>query len=212
MLTAQILFSTLPGSRLSNIELYFHHLMNSMKEFAIFPSRCEAAFLAQCAHESGLFSAVRENLNYSSHGLLRTFPRYFTLGESEDYARQPQRIANRVYANRMGNGPETSGDGWAFRGRGLIQLTGRNNYTAASRGLGRDLIADPTYLETPEGAARSAAWFWTENRLNVPASRGDIDEVSRLVNAGPRGLLRNVHGLAERRAHYERILRAIEGG
>jgi putative chitinase len=210
MLTLQKLIQALPTARISNIELYYSHLIAAMTEFSIFPSRCEAAFLAQCAHESGLFSAVRENLNYSADGLLRTFPRHFTAAQAQDYARQPERIANRVYANRMGNGAETSGDGWAYRGRGLIQLTGKNNYTAAGRGLNRDLVTDPSYLETPEGAARSAAWFWYENRLNTPAARGDIDEVSRLINAGPNGSLRNVHGLAERRTHYNRILSAFE--
>jgi len=210
MLTVEKLIQALPNARISNVEQFYPHLINAMTEFSIFPSRCEAAFLAQCAHESAFFSAVRENLNYSVNGLLRTFPRYFTASQAEDYARQPQRIANRVYANRMGNGPESSGDGWAYRGRGLIQLTGKNNYTAAGRGLNKDLINDPSYLETPEGAARSAAWFWNENRLNIPASRGDINEVSRLINAGPNGSLRNVHGLEERRTHYNRILNAIE--
>lgn len=212
MLTVNNLFSALPNTtRLVNVELYFPHLINAMNEFAIFPSRCEAAFLAQTAYESAYFSAVRENLNYSMHGLLSVFRRYFTPEQAEDYARQPQRIANRVYANRMGNGPESSGDGWAFRGRGLIQLTGKNNYVAASRGLNRDLVSDPSYLETPEGAARSAAWFWNTNNLNTPASAGNIDEVSRLINAGPGGSLRSVHGLVERRTLYERILRAIDG-
>jgi len=211
MLTKENLIIALsPQVRRNNVELYFDHLVNSMNEFAIFPSRCEAAFLAQCAQESGLFSAVKENLNYSAQGLLKTFSRYFTSQLANSYARNPERIANRVYANRMGNGPEESGDGWAYRGRGLIQLTGKNNYIACGNGLGKDLVSDPSYLETPEGAARSAAWFWTENNLNDPASRGNIDEVSRIVNAGPGGRLSNVHGLESRRNYYHKILSAIE--
>lgn len=210
MLTIQKIAQALPNARISNIELYFPHLVEAMKKFGILHTRSIAAFLAQCAHESALFSRVVENLNYSAEGLLNTFPRYFNTSEAQQYARKPERIANRVYANRMGNGPESSGDGWTYRGRGLIQLTGKNNYIALSKDLDIDVVKNPSYLETPEGASRSAAWFWRKNNLNAPAIRGDIDEVSRIVNAGPAGSLRSVHGLTERRNYYNRILSTLE--
>jgi putative chitinase len=159
-----------------------------MEEFEINTKQRQAMFLAQCAHESGHFRLVSENLNYSADGLRRVFPKYFRDVDANDYHRQPEKIANRVYSSRMGNGDEASGDGWRFRGRGLIQLTGKSNYIACSEDLEVDLLENPDYLLTPEGAARSAAWFWWQNDLNDYADKGDIVGCSKRVNGGTIGL------------------------
>ena len=160
----------------------------AMEEFEINTKARQAMFLAQCAHESGHFRLVSENLNYSADGLRRVFPKYFRDVDANDYHRQPEKIANRVYSSRMGNGDEASGDGWRFRGRGLIQLTGKSNYIACSEDLEVDLLENPDYLLTPEGAARSAAWFWWQNDLNDYADKGDIVGCSKRVNGGTIGL------------------------
>lgn len=149
----------------------------------------QAAFLAQTGHESGSFTAVRENLNYSAAGLRKVFKKYFPTDElAAQYARKPEQIANRVYANRMGNGNELSGDGWKYRGRGLIQLTGKNNYVACGKDLEVDLLKNPNWLETPEGAVNSALWFWNRNALNVYADFQDIKGMTKRINGGYNGL------------------------
>lgn len=159
-----------------------------------------AAFLAQIGHESGEFQTMRENLNYSAQGLRATFPKYFpTVGTAQAYARQPQKIANRVYANRMGNGDEKSGDGWRFKGRGLIQITGRNNYTALAKYLGKTLDETIAYLETPEGAVVSAAWYWKVNNLRDLEERNEFGMLTRKINGG-------TNGLEHRKLLYERAL------
>ena len=147
-----------------------------------------AHFLAQTAHESGGFTAIVENLNYSADSLSKIFHKYFTDVDPNDYARQPEKIANRVYANRMGNGDEDSGDGFKFRGRGLIQLTGKNNYSAMAADLGIDVDQCSEYLETPEGACESAAWFWNKNGLNKLADADDVTAVTKKINGGTIGL------------------------
>ena len=141
-------------------------------------------FLAQCAHESGYFRRFSENLNYSLEGLLKVFPKYFKYGfrDPYEYRNKPQRIANVVYANRMGNGDEKSGDGWKYRGRGLIQITGKNNYTKCLNDLGR---TEPEYLETPEGAVRSAIWFWKTNLLY---NEVNMNVITRRINGSFNGL------------------------
>lgn len=154
----------------------------------------QAGFLAQCAHESGSFCRVTENLNYSAEGLVKIFPKYFpTLDSTKGYARMPEKIANKVYGNRMGNGPETSGDGWKFRGRGLIQLTGRSNYMKCGPSLGVDLTSSPEYLETVAGAVKSAYWFWNTNGLNSFADADDIKGMTRKINGGFIGLEERQH-------------------
>ncbi len=158
-----------------------------------------AAFFAQVAHESGDFTAVRENLNYSANGLLATFPTHFDTTTAAQYARQPEQIANHLYSNRMGNGNEASGDGWKFRGRGFIQLTGKDNYTKCGNSLGVDLLSTPEYLETLEGAMRSALWYWTANDLNHWADLGDIVTITKKINGG-------TIGLADRQMLYKRAL------
>ena len=169
----------------------------AMEEFGIDTPARQAMFLAQCGHESGNFAHVEENLNYKAEGLNKIFKKYFpTLEEAMAYARQPERIANKVYANRMGNGDEASGDGYRYRGRGLIQLTGKDNYDACARALNVDLHGQPDYLETAEGASRSAAWFWSHNNLNRFADADDIVGCTKRVNGG-------TIGLEDRTHHYE---------
>lgn len=162
-----------------------------------------AAFLAQVGHESANLTAIRENLNYSQAGLLKTFSKYFpTEALAGKYARNPKLIASRVYANRMGNGDEASQDGWKFRGRGLIQTTGKNNYTLFSTDLKMSLDDVTTYMETNEGAAMSAAWFWSTNNLNTLADQGRFTDLTKRINGG-------VNGLDDRKAIWNRARQFI---
>lgn len=149
-----------------------------------------AGFMAQCGHESRNFSVLSENLNYSASALNRIFPRYFErVGRSaQDYHRQPEKIANRIYGNRMGNGPEESGDGWTYRGGGLIQLTGKNNYTAFTEDVGIRLDQGPDYVRTKQGAIASACWFWDKNNINTYCDNNDIVGMTKRINGGTIGL------------------------
>lgn len=151
-----------------------------------------AHFLAQCGHESGGFKIVNENLNYSAKGLNGIFKKYFpTMQLAEAYQRNPQKIANKVYSSRMGNGPEASGDGYKFRGRGYIQLTGRDNYTAFGKAINEDIPSNPDLVATKYPLA-SAAWFFTKNGLHKMADQGATDQVvtqiTKRVNGGTIGL------------------------
>jgi putative chitinase len=150
-----------------------------------------AHFLAQCSHESGDFKVTQENLNYSGKGLLATFPKYFDVETALVYEHKPEKIANVVYANRMGNGDKASGDGYRFRGRGYIQLTGHDNYAAFGKAIGEDTLANPDLVATKYPLA-SAAWFWNKNKINAIADGGATSEVvakvTRKVNGGVIGL------------------------
>jgi putative chitinase len=152
-----------------------------------------AHFFGQCAHESGNFKVFNENLNYSADGLSKIFKKYFpSVAAAQPYARKPEKIANKVYANRMGNGPESSGDGWKFRGRGPIQLTGKDNYTAFSKDIGRpDVLTNPDIVAT-ELAFESALWFFRKNNLLAVADKGVTDavilQITKRVNGGTHGL------------------------
>lgn len=146
------------------------------------------AFLAQCGHESCGFTALSENLNYSSTALLRVWPKRFNQETAELYARKPEAIANHVYANRMGNGDEASGDGWKFRGKGLIQLTGRDNHAAFAKHAGISIDVIGGYLLSIEGAVQSACWFWQTHGCNVYADRGDVKGCTKAINGGLNGL------------------------
>jgi putative chitinase len=159
-----------------------------------------AAFLAQTAHESGAFNFTKENLSYGAKGLMTTFKKYFPTEDlAKQYERKPEKIANRVYANRMGNGPEESGDGYKFCGRGLIQLTGKSNYTRFAADLDVTLDECVAYMETPAGAVSSAGWFWDQNNLNQYCDSGDFAMLTKRINGG--------HiGLADRQHHYEQAL------
>lgn len=162
-----------------------------MQRFGITTAARAAAFIAQLGHESAGLSRIEENLNYNAGRLLEVFPSHFTPGTAADYARQPERIANRVYANRMGNGNESSGDGWRFRGRGLIQITGRDNYVWIGSMLDLPLAEQPQLLLDLDLAAASAAAYWRGRGLNALADAGDIVGITRRINGGR-------HGLADR--------------
>lgn len=167
-----------------------------LEEYGIDTPLRLAHFLAQTSHESGGFRAVEENLNYRAEQLLKIFPKYFRDKDPNDYAKQPEKIANLVYGSRLGNGPVESGDGYRYRGRGLIQLTGKSNYERFAAGIESDLDEAVEYLTTPEGAVESAAWFWANNGLNELADTDDVIKVTKRINGG-------TIGLAERQTHTE---------
>jgi putative chitinase len=148
-----------------------------------------AAFVAQCAHESANFKFLRENLNYRAESLMRTWPKHFpTMEIARQYERKPEKIANRAYANRMGNRDEASGDGWRYLGRGLIQLTGKENYTWFAASLNMEVDDVVEYLGTFEGAVQSACFFWESNELNKWADKKDIVTLTKRINGGTIGL------------------------
>ena len=161
----------------------------TFEKFDISTPERQACFLGQCAHESGGFTALSENLNYSASSLCRVWPKRFpTVADGQNCERNPQKIANRVYANRMGNGDEESGEGYAYRGRGLIQLTGKANYEACGAALGVDLVSNPDLVATPEYAALSAGWFWSKNKLNAYADKNDMEGLTKKINGGTHGI------------------------
>ncbi|TCK39636.1 putative chitinase [Paraburkholderia sp. BL8N3] len=168
-----------------------------------------AAFLAQIGHESAGLSALVENLNYSAPELLSTFPSHFTEADAAKYARQPERIANRAYANRNGNGDESSGDGWKYRGRACLQVTGRRNYQLASIGIDLDLIAHPELLEQPSDAALASAWWWSNHYLNGYADVGQFLQISRMINLGSATKAATPNGYPQRLALYGAAKRAF---
>ena len=161
-----------------------------------------AGFLAQVGHESGGLRFTVENLNYRAEALTRVWPSRFPQGVAESYAMQPERIANRAYADRMGNGDEASGDGWAYRGRGLIQLTGKDNYAAFSLEANNEALTKPDLVAEVELAALSAGWFWSRNGLNALADAKDIVGMSRRVNGG-------TNGLDDRQMRYSRLISCL---
>ena len=162
-----------------------------------------AHFVAQCAHESGNFVFIKENLNYKAASLQKIFGKYFPTAElAAQYANRPERIANRVYANRMGNGDEASGDGFRYCGRGLIQLTGKDNYTFFAGSLDISVEEASEYLATFEGSAQSACWFWEQNKLNRFADANDVKGLTRAINGG-------YIGLSDREKHTEHALHVL---
>lgn len=166
----------------------------TFERFNITTPRQQAAFIGQCGHESANFKVLEENLNYRAATLLKLFPRTpkrtwgFTPEEAAEYERQPRRIANRIYSNRMNNRDEASGDGWRFRGRGILQLTGAANYHHASQALGVDFIMEPDLVATPEYAALTAGWFWDTHKLNALAESGNNLALTKRINGGTIGL------------------------
>jgi putative chitinase len=179
-------------------ESIFNRLPEVIKRYEINTPKRLAHFISQCGHESGGFKVFTENLNYSAEGLLKTFPKYFNAETAAASARKPERIANRVYANRMSNGNEESGDGWKFRGRGCIQLTGRANYTAYDQAVPENVLENPD-LVAGALALDSAGWFWKTNGLNKIADAGDVTAVTKRVNGG-------THGLADRQSRYSALI------
>jgi putative chitinase len=174
-----------------------------LEDYEINTPKRIAAFLAQTHHESGGYVWLTENLNYSADGLLRVFPKYFkTMEIAKAYARQPDKIANRTYADRMGNGDEASGDGSKYKGRGLIQLTFKNNYFWFAASLEITPEEASEYTQSFEGAAQSACWYWSENRLNRFCDANDIKGLSKAINGG-------FKGLEDREVQYARALRLL---
>ena len=178
------------GVATTDAEQYIGQFEEVLPKYGIADSRQRLAhFFAQILHESGCLRFDMENLNYSADALLKVFPKYFkTREEAEAYARQPQKIANRVYASRMGNGNEASGDGWKYRGRGLIQLTGKDNYAAFASWVGDPRIVDDPDLVSSEYAVHSAVFFWDSRKLNALADNDDVVGLTKKINGGTNGL------------------------
>jgi putative chitinase len=200
ILTKDQLGKIIPGN--PYIDHWYDALSQALPDYDINTPKRIAAFLAQCAHESGGFVFLQENLNYQAASLCRVWPRYFNSANAAQYAHNQEKIANRAYGGRMGNGPEETGDGWKFHGRGLIQLTGRSNYQAFADSIETDISDIPEYLATFEGAVQSACWFWENNNLNQFADIGDILTMTKRINGG-------TLGLDDRTARYNRALQIM---
>lgn len=204
ILTRDQLGQLLPGN--PYLDYWYSALERCLPDYDINSPQRVAAFIAQCAHESGNFRMLKENLNYKAATLRKIFPKYFPTDEiAAQFAAMPNKqeaIANRVYGGRMGNGPEATGDGWRFCGRGLIQLTGRNNYQAFADSIETDVNDIPEYLATFEGAVQSACWFWETNKLNQWADAGDILTLTKRINGG-------TIGLEDRIKHYNHALHVL---
>ncbi len=189
LITEQQLLQILPNAG-HHAGFFVPALNAAMGRFGITSPVRVAAFLAQVGHESAHLTQLVENLNYSARGLAATWPSRYLGADGQPnalaqrLARNPQAIATNAYASRTGNGDEASGDGWRFRGRGLLQITGRKNYRAAGAGLGLPLEAEPELLEQPEQAARSSAWWWAAHGLNDLADSGSFALITRTINGG----------------------------
>lgn len=187
------------------VEAWYNELVELLPVFEINTLGRVAAFIAQTAHESGGYSALKENLNYSAESLHKLWPNRFPTVESAmPYNRNPQAIANKVYCARMGNGPEESGEGYAYCGRGLLQLTGKANYSAFAEYAGMAVEDAPAYIETPRGAVHSACWFWYSNDLNTYADAGDFTGMTKRINGG-------TIGLEDRIKHYNHAVEVLQG-
>ena len=204
ILTREQLAQLLPGN--PYLDHWYHALEQALPDYDINTPQRVAAFIAQCAHESGGFRALKENLNYKAATLRKIFPKYFPDDATANhYASLPNKqeaIANRVYGGRMGNGPEASGDGFRYCGRGLIQLTGKSNYQNFADSIETPVEDIPEYLATFEGAVQSACWFWEANNLNQWADKGDILTLTKRINGG-------TIGLDDRIKHYEHALHVV---
>lgn len=189
--------------RAPHVDQWFLAIRAILPDYEIDTPERVACWLGQTAHESGNYRFLRENLNYSADGLNKIFKKYFpTVESAKPYARNPEKIANRVYASRMGNSDEASGDGWKYRGRGLIQLTGKNNYTLFAAAIDTPLEQIPEYLQTFEGAVQSACWFWEQNNLNKFADSRDIITMSKRINGG-------TIGMEDRIQKYDKYLKIL---
>jgi putative chitinase len=187
-------------SRNKNTAELFEVFSDVLPRYEITTIERVAAFLAQCGHESADFTVLKENLNYSAEGLSKVFPKRFpTVAAAQPYNRNPEKIANKIYADRMGNGPEASGEGYKFRGRGAIQLTGKENYTKFAASVDKSLDEAVAYTETLAGAIESACWFWSTNKLNALADATDIVALTKRINGG-------TIGLEDRKHHFENNL------
>lgn len=199
--TQEQLAQILPNN--PHLEHWYEALVKILPDYEINTASRIAAFLAQTSHESGGYKALKENLNYRAETLCKVFGKYFpTLELAQQYAQQPEKIANKVYGNRMGNGDEASGDGFRYCGRGLIQLTGKQNYTKFAESIDTPVEELPEYLATFEGAIQSACWFWETNNLNQWADAGDILTLTKRINGG-------TIGLEDRIKHYDHALHVL---
>jgi putative chitinase len=169
-------------------------LNETFERFNISTPRQQAAFIGQCSHECANFKVLEENLNYRAATLMKLWAKRFpTIEIANEYAGKPQRIANKVYADRMGNRDEASGDGFRFRGRGCIQLTGSSSYFHAGKALGVDFWKDPDLVATPKYAALTAGWFWSTHNCNAKAASADWTALTKIINGGTIGLQDRIH-------------------
>ncbi len=189
MLTIDLLKKIMPRMERNpnDCAALFPHLVAAMNEAQINTELRIAAFLAQVGHESAEFKAWEENLNYSADALLKTWPKRFDSAKAAEYARKPEKIANLVYANRMDNGDEKSGDGWKYAGKGPIQLTGKQNYESCGKSLGLDLLSNPQLAATKEVGFRVAGWYWKLHKLNELADKRDFQGITKKINGGTIG-------------------------
>lgn len=196
-ITKQIMQIAFPTASESTINKFILPLNEAIQKYKINVVYDICMFLAHVGTETGDLKRVSENLNYSVDGLLKVFPKYFkTKEEAQKYARQPIMIASRVYANRMGNGDEESGDGWKYRGRGLIQLTGKSNYQKFAKHVKMELDDVVNYLETPKGACVSAGYYWSTNNCNGKT----IEQSTRIITGGS-------NGFDDRKQRHDRLLK-----
>ena len=221
-MTPEIHHIVAAGVKQATAEKWVDAVAAACQEFNINTPQRIAGFLSQCAHESGGFERLQENLNYSADGMAGIWPRRFAVmgpdnkpvkkdgkNQPNKFAlalhRKPEMIANVVYSGRMGHGPTESGEGWLYRGRGLKQLTGKDNHRACSAGLGVDLVSNPDLLLEPVYAARSAAWFWSTNKCNVFADAGDIEGLTKRINGG-------LIGIDDRKKRYASAMSSFSAG
>ena len=205
--TKEQLAALIPGNK--KVDEWYDALADILPKYDITTEARVAGFIAQCAHESGNFMTLEENLNYKEETLLKIFGRYFGPGkrDAKEYARNPEKIANYVYqdefrSSKMGNVKE--GDGWRFRGRGLKQLTGRENYTNFGKSVNMTAEQAADYVATEKGAIESACWFWNAKKLNVVADTGDVVKMTKIINGGD-------IGLADRQARYKKAMEVFGG-
>jgi putative chitinase len=207
-ITVPQIMRAIPTANRQNVTEFVDCFNQWGDKFGIKTVQSVTHFIAQLATECAEFKAFEENLNYSAEGLLRTWPTRFTKATAAQYARQPQKIANKVYANRMGNGSEASGDGWKYRGRGALQLTGKQNYRdyQSSGFCVGDLLSHPEWLAKSPGAYKSAMWFWWKNNLSAIADLDDggkmgedlVTRITKKVNGG-------TNGLSTRKLYYRKL-------
>ena len=203
MITIEQLQACFPYTKADRIEYFHEGICQTFQVFDIDNPRRQAAFLAQTGHESGGLNLTEENLHYKAATLGRLWPRLFPEAVAAEYAAKgPQAIASRAYGGRMGNGPEETGDGWAYRGRGLMQLTGKDNYAACSDALGMDLVSDPDQVSQNPVAVLSAGWFWDTHHLNALADAEDLTTMTKRINGG-------TIGLEERVANYQHMIQIL---
>ena len=200
--TEQKLKELLPN--IPNAGEWYESMCEVLPKYEINTVERVAAFIAQCSHESGGFKLLQENLNYKTATLTKVWPKRFPADIAPQYGGKPQAIANRAYGGRMGNGDEASGDGYKYRGRGLIQLTGKDNYTSCSNYLFNDdtLVKNPDLVAEPKYALESACWFWKKNNLNQQADTKDIKTMTKKINGGE-------IGLDDRIKHYNHAIEVL---